>query len=86
MATTEDLTEIKNLLSNTDNIESCTRERAIIKWNIQKLMKVTNFAASLKELSMAYKDTVLPDPLLKNLSLKCLTIEDIIRKPYKDNL
>ena len=32
VATTEDLTKIKNLLSNTDVIESCTRERANTKW------------------------------------------------------
>ena len=35
---------------------------------------------------MVCKDTVLPDPVFKNRSLKCLTSEENIRKPYKDNL
>ena len=35
---------------------------------------------------MGCKDTVLPDPLLKNHSVKCLTFDEKIRKPYKDNL
>ena len=86
VATTEDLTKDKNLLSSTDVIKSCTRERGNTKWNFYKLMHVTIFAALLKEVPMICKDTVLPDPLLKTLSLKCLTFEESTRKPYNDNL
>ena len=35
---------------------------------------------------MGCKDTVLPDPLLKNHSVKCLTFGENIRKPHKDSL
>ena len=86
VGTTEDLTKIKNLLINTDVIESCKRERAKMKWKFHKLTKVTFFAALLKEISMGCKDTVLPDPLPKKYSVKFLTFEENTRKPYNDNL
>ena len=35
---------------------------------------------------MGCKDTVLPDPLLKNHSVKCLTFEENTWKRYNDNL
>ena len=35
---------------------------------------------------MGCKDAVLPVPLLKNRTVKCLTFEEIIRQPYNDNL
>ena len=44
------------------------------------------FAALLREVTMGCKDTVLPDPLLKNQTVKCLTFEENTRKPYNDNL
>ena len=44
VATTEHLTKIKNLLSNTGIIESCTREPARTKWKIYKLTNGTIFA------------------------------------------
>ena len=65
MAATEDLTKNKKLLSDTDVIESCTRERATAKCKFYKLTDVTFFAASLKEVPMGCKDTVLPDPPLR---------------------
>ena len=45
-----------------------------------------NFAALPKEVPMGRKDTALPDPPLKNHSLKCLTYQENNQKPYKDNL
>ena len=86
MATTEDLTKIKHLLSNTDIIVSCTREGANTKWKFYELSNVTIFAAILKEVPMGCKDTVLPDPVLKNNSVKCSTFEKNIRKPYNDKI
>ena len=50
LATSEDLTKFKNLISNTDVIESRKRERANKKWKIYKLMIVTILAAILKEI------------------------------------
>ena len=35
---------------------------------------------------MGCKDTVLPDPLMKNHSVKCLTFEENTRKLYNDTL
>ena len=49
-------------------------------------MKATIFAALLKEVPMGCKDILLPDALLENLSVKCLTIGETSRKPYNDNL
>ena len=52
VATTEDLTEVKNLLSNTGITESCKRERANTKWIFYKVTSLTIFAALLKEVPM----------------------------------
>ena len=35
---------------------------------------------------MGYKDAVLPESLLKNHTVNCLTYEQNTKKPYKDNL
>ena len=69
-----------------DIIDLCTRERANTKWKFYKLTNVTVFAALLKDLPMGCKDTVLPEPLLKNHNVNCLTFERNTRPPYNDNL
>ena len=69
-----------------DTIDLCTRERANAKWKFYKLTNVTVFAALLKDIPMGCKDTVLPEPLLKNQIVNCLTFERNTRQPYKDNL
>ena len=86
VGTTEDLVKIKNSLSCRVVIESCTRKGAKTKWKFYKLTNVTRFAASLKEVPMGCKSTVLPDLLLKNQSLKSLTVGDNTRKPHNDNI
>ena len=43
-----------------------------------------NFCNLLK-VPMSCKDTVLPDALLTNCSVKCLTDEENTRKPYNDS-
>ena len=86
VATTEDLTKIKNLLTNTDVIESCTKERANTIWNFYKLSIITLFGALLKGFAMGCEDTVLPDPLLKKHSVNCFTFEQNTGKPYNDIL
>ena len=81
VATTEDLTKIRNLSSNTDVIQSCTRERANTKLKLYQLTNVTINAALLKEVPIGCKDTFMPEPLLKNHSVKCLTFGESTRKP-----
>ena len=49
-------------------------------------MNVSVFAALTKENPMGCQDTVIPDPIIKNHSVKCLKIEKKTRKPYIDNL
>ena len=86
VATIEDLTKMNSLLNNIDIIESSTRKQTNTKWKIYKLTNVTIFAALLKETLLGCKGTVLPDPLLKILSVKCLTYEESTQKPYNNNL
>ena len=82
-ATTQDLTEIKILVKNTDVIESCTNERTNTNWIFYKS---TNVTALLREVPIGCKDTILPDPVMNKQSAKDLEIEQITWKPYKDNL
>ena len=56
------------------------------KWWFYKLTNLTVFAALLKDVPMGCKDAVLPEPLLKNHTINCLTYEENARQPYNDNL
>ena len=69
-----------------DVIDLCTRERANTKWKFYKLTNVTVFEAPLKDITRGCKDTVLPEPLLKNHNVNCLTFEKNTRQPYIDHL
>ena len=84
--THDDLAKLKDFLTKTDVIESCSRERLNTKWRFYKLTKLTVFAALLKDVPMGCKDTVLPEPLLRNGTINCLTFEENTRQPYNDNL
>ena len=86
VCTKDDLAKLKNIVNQTDVIESCTRERMNTKWKFYKLTNLTVFAALLKDIPMGCRDAVLPDPLLKNHSVNCLTFEQNTRQPYNDNL
>ena len=55
-------------------------------WRFYKLTNLTIFAALLKDEPMGCKNAVLPEPLLKNHTINCLTFEEITRQPYNDNL
>ena len=46
-----------------------------------KLTNLTVFAVLLKDVPMGCKDFVLPEPLLKNQNVNCLTFEKSTRKP-----
>ena len=51
-----------------------------------KLTNFTVFAASLNDVPMGCKNAVLPEPLLKNHTINCLTFEENTRQSYNDNL
>ena len=82
----DDMAKLKEVLKKTDVIESCTKERSNTKWRFFKLTSLTIFAALLKDIPMGCKDVVLPEPLLKNHTVNCLTYEQNTKKPYTDNL
>ena len=56
------------------------------KWRFYRLTNSTVLAASLKDVPMGCKNAVLPEPLLKNCTINCLTYEEKTRQPNNDNL
>ena len=86
VCTHDDLAKLKDFLIKTDVIESCSRERMNTKWRFHKLTNLTVFAALLKDVPMGCKNPVLPEPLLRNGTINCLTSEENTRQPYNDNL
>ena len=79
------MAKLKKILKKTDVIESCTKERSNTKWRFFKLTNLTIFAALLRDIPMGCEDAVLPESLLRNRSINCLTFEKSTRKPYNDN-
>ena len=75
---------MKDFLSKTDVIESCSRER--MNTRFYKLTNLIVFAAILEEVPMGCKNAVLPKPLLENHTINCLTYEENTKQPYQDNL
>ena len=57
----------------------------IQKWKFYKVTNLTVFALLIKDVLMGCKDTILPDQLLKNHNVICLTFERSTRQPYNDN-
>ena len=86
VCTPGDITNLKGKLQKMDIVDLCTRERANTNWKFYKLTNLTVFAALLKDVLMGCKGSVLPEPILKNQNVHCLTFEKNTRKPYKDNL
>ena len=86
VCTQVDLTNLKNRIQKLDIVDICTRERANTKWNFYKLTNLTLFASLHKDVPMGCKDTILPEPLLRNRNVNCLTFEKNTRQPYNDNL
>ena len=81
-----DTTNLKEKLQRMDIVDLCTRERTDTKWKFYKLTNQTVFAALLKDVPMGCKDSVLPEPVLRNCNVNCLTFEGKTRQPYNDNL
>ena len=86
VCTHDDLLKLKDFLHKTNVIESCSQERMNTEWRFYKLTNLTIFAALLKDVPMGCKNAVLPEPLLKNCTINCLTFEENTRQPYHDNL
>ena len=84
VCTPDDITNLKEKLQKMDIVDLCTREGANTKWKFYKLTNLTVFAPLPKYVPMDCKDSVLPEPLLKNQNVKCLTFEKTTRKPYND--
>ena len=66
---------LEEKLQKMDIVDLCTRERTNTKWKFYKLTNLTVFVALLKDVTMGCKDSVLPEPLLKNQNVNCLTFE-----------
>ena len=82
----DDMPKLKEILKETDVIESCTKERTNTNWRFFKLTNLTVIAALMKDIPTGCKDAVLPESLLNNQTVNCLTYEQNTKKPYKDNL
>ena len=73
----EDMANLKEILKTTDVIESCTKERSNTKSRFFRLTNLTIFAALLRDRPMGCKDAVLPESLLRNPSVNCLTYDNL---------
>ena len=81
-----DMTNLKERMQKMDIVDICTREITNTKWRIYQLTNLTIFASLLNDVPMGCKDTILPEPLLKNHNVNCLTFERNTLQPYNDNL
>ena len=82
VCTHADMAKLKKILNNTDVIESCSRERMNAKCRFYKLSNFIVFAGLLKDVPMGCKNAVLPETLLENHTINCLTFEENTRQPY----
>ena len=80
-----DMAKLNKISKKTDVIESWTKERFNAKWRFFKLTNLTKFAALLRDIPMGCKDAVLPESLLKNHTVNCLTYKQNNKKAYKNN-
>ena len=55
-------------------------------WRFYKLTDLAVFAVLLKDVPMGCKNAVLPEPLLRNCIINCLTYEENTKQPYNDDL
>ena len=86
LCTQADMTGLKTRMQKMDVVDICTRETANTKWKYYNFTNLTIFDSLLNDVPMGCKDTVLPEPLLKNHNVNCLTFERNTRQPYNDNL
>ena len=81
VCTQDELTNLRDILNKSDVIESCSREKMNTKWRFYNLTNLNVFAALLKDVPMGCKNAVLPEPLLRNGTINCLTFEEVTRQP-----
>ena len=81
VCTQADMTILKDRMQKRDIVDICTRERANAKWKFYKLTNLLIFASLLKDAPMGCEDTILPEPLLKNYNVNCLTFRKMRGKP-----
>ena len=86
MSNHDHLAKLKDFPNITDVIEFCSQEGMNTKWRFYKLTNLTVFAALIRDVPMGCKKAVLPEPLLKNHTINCLTYEENTRQPFNDNL
>ena len=86
VCTQADMTNLKERMQKKDIVDLCTRERSNTKWKFYKHTNLTSFASLIKDVPMGCKDTVLPESLLRNCNVNCLTFGRNTRQPYNDNL
>ena len=84
MCTKDDMINLEEKLQKVDIVDRCTREENNTKCRFCKLSNVTVIASLLKCIPMGCDDTVIPEPLLKNRKVNCLTFERNARQPYND--
>ena len=82
----DEMAKMTEISKKIDVNESCTKERSNTKWRFSKLTNLTIFAALLRDIPMGCKEAVLPESLLKNHTVNCLTFEKNTRKLYNDQL
>ena len=73
VCTQADMNNLEDRKQKRDIVDICTQQRANTKWKFYKLTNLTIFASLLKDVPMGCKDTLLPEPLLRNGNVKCLT-------------
>ena len=86
VCTQADMSNLKDRRQKMDIVDLCTRERVNTTWKFYKLTNLTTFASLLKGVPMGFKDTVLPEPLLRNCNDNCLTFERNTSQPHNDNV
>ena len=86
VCTKEDLAKQKNVVSKTNVIESCSRERLSTNKRFYKLTNLTVSVALLKHVPMGCKDAILPESLLRNGTINYLRYEENTRQPYNKHL
>ena len=74
VCTMDDLEKLKDFLNKTDVIVSCSRKKLSTKRRFYKLTSLIVFVALLKDIPMGCKNAELPEPLLKNHTINCLSV------------
>ena len=81
--TPDDTNKLKDKLQKMDIVDLCTRERANTKRKLYKLTKLTVFESLLRDVPMGCKESLLPEPVLKNQKVNCLGFEKKIQESLR---